>query len=223
MRCQKRHNAPFEKRFLDLGYNAFYLDYSCGEGVEYPTALNEVVMAITYIRENYKGKLAIIGFSAGGHLIGQTVNGVNDISFLQDQAKDFIVPDYTIYCYPVVSTRADLIHECSFKNLLKDRFVELKESVSLENMITNKSAPAFILHCANDGVVPVGNSLVLAQAYIKNKVPVELHVLPTGGHGLALPTEECYSAEEMVLYKIEPKLIIWFDWCVDWLKRQMGD
>ena len=36
-----RENTPFAKKFFDLGYNAFYLDYSCGDGVEYLTSLKE--------------------------------------------------------------------------------------------------------------------------------------------------------------------------------------
>lgn len=216
-----RENTPFAKRFYNLGYNAFYLDYSCGDNVEYPTALNEVIMAITFIRENYKGKLAIMGFSAGGHLVGQSVNGKNDLSFLGKSKSNFILPNASVYCYPVVSTKNKLIHESSFRNLLKDRYDELKDKVSLENLINKKSPPAFIFHCADDSVVPVGNSIVLAKSYIKSGVPIELHIFPKGNHGVALPTTECFSIEEMKLFGVNEKLVVWFDLCVEWLKKEV--
>ena len=216
-----RENKPIANRFYENGYNVFYLDYSCGKGVEYLTALKETVMAISYIREKYNGKLGIIGFSAGGHLVGQVSNDDIDAGFLGERKKYFIKPDAVIYCYPVISARKDLIHEDSFRNLLKSKYDEYIESVSVEKMINGKSSPAFIFHCADDALVPVGNSLALATAYKENGVPFELHIFPKGGHGVALPTEECWTKAEILEYGVDSKMIIWFDLCIKWLENYL--
>jgi dipeptidyl aminopeptidase/acylaminoacyl peptidase len=42
------------------------------------------------------------------------------------------------------------------------------------------------VHATDDYSVPVENSLLYYQALKKNKVPVEMHVFPTGGHGFGL-------------------------------------
>lgn len=214
-----RENKPFEKKFYDLGYNAFYLDYSVGDNVRYGIALKEVLMAITYIRKNFSSKLGIIGFSAGGHLVGESCNGEKDLSFLGENKDYYAKPDATVYCYPVVSTKEGLIHEWSFQSLLKDKFESLKDKVSVENLINNESSPAFIFHCADDSVVPVGNSIELANAYLKNGVKVELHVFPRGGHGVALPTLECFTEEELKNVNINKELTVWFDLCLNFLKN----
>ena len=52
--------------------------------------------------------------------------------------------------------------------------------------VDENTVPAFIWHTANDEVVDVNNSLVLAKALIKEKIPTELHVYPFGWHGLSV-------------------------------------
>jgi acetyl esterase/lipase len=212
-----RENKPFAERLYKEGFNAFYLDYTCGEQASYPTPLQEGGMAVVFIREwlekkNGLQKLLIMGFSAGGHLVGHISNCKEEkygFSFLSDRQKELWKVDGTIYGYPVVSTQKELIHEGSFRNLLKDRFDELLDKVSLENMIDENSPPAFLFHCEDDSVVPVQNSLVLAESYRKNKVACEMHLFPHGGHGVALPTEECWLKTEM--HMVNPKLLIWWD------------
>ena len=55
----------------------------------------------------------------------------------------------------------------------------------------------------------------LANAGIK----VELHVFPRGGHGVALPTLECFTEEELKNVNINKELTVWFDLCLNWLKN----
>ena len=49
-----------------------------------------------------------------------------------------------------------------------------------------QTPPAFIWHTANDGAVPVENSLLLAGALSRAGVCFELHVYPDGPHGIGL-------------------------------------
>ncbi len=220
-----RENRPIADRFFKDGFNTFYIDYSCGEGVGFPTALHECGMALLYLRQHaaelgLTGRVAAIGFSAGGHLAGLLGNGLEKFcgSEFSDGQKQYLFLDALICCYPVVSTRPELIHAASFENLLKEKHGLLLNEVSLETLIRKDSCPAFIFHCADDTVVPVGNALALASACAHNGIPFELHVFPKGGHGVALPTRECWAEYEMHL--VNPDLIVWHELVLHWLKTQ---
>ena len=220
-----RENLPMAKHFFEEGFNTFYIDYSCGEGAEFPAPLLECGMAVLYIRSNAASlnitdKLAAIGFSAGGHLTGLLGNGLDKFCHGEFDAsqRQLLNLDALIYCYPVVSTQKDLIHADSFKNLLKEKHEDYLQKVSLETLIRKTACPAFIFHCADDSVVPVGNSLALAKAYSENNIPFELHVFPKGGHGVAIPTRECWAEHEMPY--VNEELIAWCELVLKWLKNQ---
>ncbi len=65
---------------------------------------------------------------------------------------------------------------------------------------------AFPWHTADDGGVPVDNSLLFAAACRRNQVPVALHVFPHGAHGLGLATQV-------------PYVRAWTEMCALWLKE----
>jgi dipeptidyl aminopeptidase/acylaminoacyl peptidase len=78
--------------------------------------------------------------------------------------------------------------------------------MSLELQVTPETPPTFLWHTAEDGSVPVENSLLFAAALHKHGVPFELHVYPHGRHGLGLAPED-------------PHVATWADLCCEWLKR----
>ena len=57
---------------------------------------------------------------------------------------------------------------------------------SSELQVTKNTPPAFLVHAGDDAAVPVENSIRFYQACIKNKVPVEMHLYPKGGHGFGM-------------------------------------
>ncbi len=60
----------------------------------------------------------------------------------------------------------------------------------------NKETPkAFILHCADDNVVPVENSIRYCQALVRNGVSATLHIYPKGGHGFGILPFFAYSEQ----------------------------
>ena len=66
--------------------------------------------------------------------------------------------------------------------------------------------PAFLWHTAEDGAVPVANSLNYAAALRKAGVPFALHVFPFGSHGLGLAPDR-------------PDIARWPELCADFLHR----
>ena len=58
--------------------------------------------------------------------------------------------------------------------------------VSTEKRVNKETPPCFLIHAADDGGVPVRNSLEFAARCAENKVPVVCHVFAQGGHGFGL-------------------------------------
>jgi acetyl esterase/lipase len=55
--------------------------------------------------------------------------------------------------------------------------------------------PAFLLHAEDDPAVPVANTLLLREALLARKVPVETHLFADGGHGFGLRLARGKSVE----------------------------
>lgn len=72
--CSDREAEPVAMAFLAEGFNAFILSYSLNENAAFPRPLNDAEEAIELIRSQSEewgidsDKIAICGFSAGGHL-----------------------------------------------------------------------------------------------------------------------------------------------------------
>ena len=215
--CSDRENEPIALEFLSKGFNVFSLIYSIkgNSDVEYPYQLLEGCMAIAYIRENAEKfsvnsqQICSIGFSAGGHLCAMlaTLTGEQVVKdFLKDKAS-LCRPDAVILSYPVI-TWGEYAHVGSFKNLCGQR-EDLFESLSLEKRVNKDSVPAFIWSTDEDASVPCENSLQMALAYRKAKVPMELHIFAKGQHGLSLATSEVKTPA--------PSVAVWIDLAITWL------
>src|SRR3989304_3816830 len=72
--CSDREAEPIALAFLAEGYQAFVLRYSIGENASFPRPLNDAEEALELIRVNADewsvdpARIAVCGFSAGGHL-----------------------------------------------------------------------------------------------------------------------------------------------------------
>ncbi len=189
----QREGEPIALHYATLGFNTFVLDYSVAP-VRYPEQLLEASAAMTLIRRNSEewftdvDKIAVIGFSAGGHLAGclATIWDEDGIAEKLGIEKDYNRPNAAILCYPVLTSDDRYWHHGSFTNLLGENENEENLSrLSIEKRVTDKTPPVFLWHTASDDCVPVMNSILMAKALSENKIPFELHIFPSGGHGLA--------------------------------------
>ncbi len=188
-----REHEAIVFQYLAAGFCVFSIRYSVDPAV-FPRALYEVYTAIATIRKNAADwnvdadKIAVCGFSAGGHLtasIGAFWNEdfvKNDLGFT-DEHK----PNALVLSYPVISA-GEWAHKGSFKHLLgkEELTAEEIEYFSIENRVTDDFPRSFIWHTTTDTVVPVMNSLLLSQELAKNKILFEMHIYPKGSHGLSL-------------------------------------
>ena len=153
--------------------------------------------------------MAILGFSAGGHLCcsAATLYDAGDPTSPDPIERLSSRPDGFIACYAVVSF-LNHTHRGSAVNLLGDKADDLTllRRFSAEQNVTRDTPPAFIWHTVADGGVPVENSLNLAKALSEKQVSYEMHLFPEGPHGLGLATGN-------------PTVAQWAGLCQRWLAR----
>lgn len=183
---------PVARRLNQAGISAFVLDYRVNPcPMEAP--LCDALRAIRLVRSMGYEKVAILGFSAGGHLCcsAATMYTPGDANAADPIERLSARPDAFIPCYPVVSFAA-FRHEGSLRALLGDRSDDytLIRRLSCELRVNDQTPPAFIWHTADDEAVPVENSLMLASALAHAGVMFELHIYPHGQHGLGLAEDD---------------------------------
>ena len=222
----KHEGEPVALKFLEKGMNAFVLEYSIAQ-CKHPQPLRDVTRALCIIRDNAdkwnidKDKIAVLGFSAGGHLAA-TIGTMWHKDYLQDvpgMQPGKNRPDAMILSYPVIMapTKGKRAHAGSFYNLLaggEKSSVEELEEVSAELNVSEKTCPAFIWHTFEDACVPVENAVEMAKKMRKFDIPFELHIYQWGAHGLSVPVkgivEKCHEDEHMAT---------WIDLCTQWLDK----
>lgn len=189
--CSQREAEPVALNFLPEGYNVFVLNYSVVPS-RFPTQLLEAAAAMELIYSHADdwhcdvSRVAIMGFSAGGHLAAHYSN-CYDWPEVREVFPDSKPVQASILCYPVISTDPAVAHMGSFENLLGHSPLtpEEAERFSCHLQVTAHTPPTFLWHTSTDEAVPVMNSLLYTQALAGWKVPFELHIYPSGGHGLA--------------------------------------
>lgn len=187
-----REAEPIALVFASMGYCCFLVDYRVAPAV-HPAPVQDVAQAVAWVRvhaEEYhvhKDKIAVMGFSAGGHAAGSLGVYWHDEALMAEagltteQAK----PNAMVLCYPVI-TGGEFAHRGSFVNLTGSEDLALHAAYSLETKVTAQTPPTFLWHTFEDGAVPVENTLMMASALRRAGVVTEVHIFPKGGHGLAL-------------------------------------
>jgi acetyl esterase/lipase len=158
--------------------------------------LRDACRAIRVVRDHAEQfglsprRIAVLGFSAGGHLAGSAALLHAETDTGDDLADTWSGrPDAAALIYPVVSMLPPC-HEGSVANLLGQNAGEAtRRSRSLQTLVTADCPPMFLLHAQDDPAVPVGGAFELADACRLAGRPIELHILPTGGHGFGLGLE----------------------------------
>ena len=196
-----READPIAFAYLADGFHTGVLRYSVGEDAAYPNPIVDLSVAIKIVRENADRwnvdpeKIAVCGFSAGGHLVAMQGVHWNDpiIMELSGCLNGENRPNALILGYPVI-TSGCYQHRTTIRTLLQ-KYVEQGDENELNKMLDFTSCekhvgahtpPTFLFHTCLDSVVPVMNSVVFAESLAKNKIDFELHIFEQGDHGLAL-------------------------------------
>ena len=187
------------KYLCEKGINVFVLEYRVAPD-RYPLPILDGRRAMRYIRfysDKFgieKDKVAVIGYSAGGHLTASLTSFLDSLEYenIDDIDNESFIPDMQVLCYPVISLNGDNYYTNigSAKNLLDTRYEELKDSLSMENTVVENIPPTFIWHNFDDSAVNVVNSFRYAETLRKKGTSVELHIFPDGNHGIGLPVDD---------------------------------
>lgn len=214
-----REAEPVAKEYFVAGYNVFILRYSVGKDARDFIPLMQLADTMAYIRENanefkvFNEKIAVCGFSAGGHLAASLGTLFDKKEFLNVYGRnDVIRPDAMILCYPVITSdkyaHVDSIEKVSGATKQSEEYCWF----GLDQHVNEKTPPTFLWHTMEDQCVPVENSLRMAGALSTSKIPFELHIFPKGQHGMSVCTEEVGTPNK---YNAR-----WMDWSIRWLNKQ---
>ena len=186
------------ERFNELGFHAFVVIYSVVP-LHYPCQQRDALRAVRMVRhdaEKYHvdpDKIAVCGFSAGGHLAGTA--GVLfdriDSTCGDDYDNASPRPDAMILSYAVCAMAKDCAytHERCAMNLVGSDDEQLRDFLTIERQITQDTPPAFCWITADDAAVDCDNPIMFARAMWAAGRDCELHVFPHGPHGKGLNTE----------------------------------
>ena len=219
--CSIREGAPVARAFARDGIESFVLEYDCAPAPLGTMPVRTAAAAVAWVRENATrfgidaNRIAIGGFSAGGHLAG-TLAAVWHRADWFEPGTDLQAhrPNAAVLCYPVVSA-GEHAHRGSFVQLAgADR--DRQQAFSLENLVDGNTPPVFLWHTLDDDEVPVENTLLIEQALRKAGVPHEVHLFPHGIHGLSLADYETYEPNRGRLP--DRHVNRWQALCAEWLK-----
>ncbi len=155
-----------------LGISAFVLQYRVPKKPD--GALQDIQRAVRLVRVNGAkwdldtSKIGVLGFSAGGSLSARASTRFNEKTYKPVDEYDSLSsrPDFAVLIYPAYLDNGP------------------DKTITPELTINQGTPPVYIFGTADDSH---GNScLVMASALRKAKVPVELHILPVGGHGYGM-------------------------------------
>ena len=158
--CSDREADPVALAYLKAGYQAFVLRYSVGKYAHWPNPLEDVEQALAMIRSRedwnvYPDKVAVVGFSAGGHLAAAAAT----------MAKHR--PNAAILGYAV--TGSDVVG-CN------------PSAPDTIRAVDRHTCPCFVFASCADDVVPVQNSVDFCRALADAKISFESHIYAYGPH-----------------------------------------
>jgi len=158
--CSDREAEIVAFAYMKAGYQAFVLRYSVKEHHTWPNPLHDYEQAVTMIREREdwhvsKDRVAVIGFSAGGHLAASAA------------AISKIKPNAAILGYAAV--REDICRNMQVPSVIP---------------YVDKDTPqCFLFAARDDHTVPIANTLDFEKALDEAGVMFESHIYAYGDHG----------------------------------------
>lgn len=163
--CSDREAETVAYPYLQAGYHAFVLRYSVGEYRTWPAPLDDYDKAMELIRSKavewnvIPDKIAVIGFSAGGHLAACAATmAVNR-------------PNAAILGYAAMEK--EIVEACQ---------TGASTPIPKEH-IDQRTCPCFLFAARDDIIVPVRNTIRFEDALIDHGITFESHIYAYGGHG----------------------------------------
>lgn len=227
--------------FAGAGYQTFILQYTvgttCGENsAKHPAQLLDLGKALLTIRENAAQwhvdpqRIALVGFSAGANLCANMATSWHTPLLADHFGVDAACfkPMAVMLGYPLT----DYAYQESYNATLPPNPLllagnnaifgtptpnqEQLDELSPYLHVSEKTPPIFMVHAANDSLVPAVHSLRMALALAEHNIPYELHVFQNGEHGFATGVPSGVGA-----YRVDKHQACsaWVDLAKVWLMR----
>lgn len=196
--CSDREADPVAFPFLKAGYQVFILRYSIREDAAWPNPLEDYEQAMELIRSRadgwglYPDKVAVLGFSAGGHLAACAA------------AMSRNRPNAALLGYAV--TIGSAVRECN---------PTMPDVISA---VDARTCPCFFFATRDDNVVPIENSLEMMRTLAKAGVAFESHIYAYGPHGFSTGDSAIQPADSGLC----PRAPGWVADAVGWLRDMLG-
>ncbi|HEX3032729.1 MAG TPA: alpha/beta hydrolase [Bacillota bacterium] len=227
-----KEGEPVALRFAAYGYQAFVLRYSTMHQARFPQSLFDLARAITVVRQKAQHwkldpeRIALCGFSAGGHLAGSLGVYWNS-DFLKEKFggnSELLRPNAAILSYPLIDFKLMSMNwftevngeQVNLSQIAVRKFFGTQQpteeqvaAVNLAGHVSSQTPPTFLWHTAEDQLVPARGSIEFAAALTVHKVPFELHVFQEGDHALGLCDEGTPRHP-------------WFELALSWLNKRFG-
>lgn len=184
--------------FAARGFTVFELLYRLphdGWAAGPDTPLQDAQRAMRLIRAGAAkwrvdpARIGAIGFSAGGHLTARLASRSALRTYAPVDAADAqpARPAVIGLFFPVITMTEPVAHAHSKRELLgRDVPPDRIARFSAEKDLPRDMPPTLVAHAADDPVVSAANSLKMFAALQAARIPSELHIFETGGHGLPL-------------------------------------
>lgn len=179
------------ERLTEMGITVFILAHRLPKNITGPdkstVALKDLQKAVFLVRQNAdtlglsSQKIGVWGSSAGGHLAAMLATHYDEP--LIDVGNTNLRPDFLILAWPVISFQPGIAHQGSMENLLgKNPDQDKIKYYSADEWVNKYTPQSFLVHAADDRVVPFENSIRFFKALREANVPAELHIYEEGGH-----------------------------------------
>ncbi len=186
--CTAAEAFPVAAHLCEEGYPVFCLNYRVGGMHVLPKPLEDIAEIFRYLMANKEqfgiksNRYIMGGFSAGAVLSAMWgTDRVGSVTY------EIPKPEMLFPIYPAISHKYyyNESAELFMKIMYGDQFEnpEYVNDFEIENQMNETYPPCYIVHCMDDDMIPVYNSIQLKKILDKNHVQAELEVGRFGGHG----------------------------------------
>ncbi|HCJ04905.1 MAG TPA: hypothetical protein DHV66_15005, partial [Raoultella ornithinolytica] len=150
--------------------------------------LQDAQRALRLIRAREE-QVSLLGFSAGGHLLGMAACRADFAAYSPQDALDDrpARADKAALIYPIISLMPPYSHTATHRMLAGAHASEAVDRAwSVQTYVNAQTPPCFLAQAEDDSVSDPHNTLIMAAACRQHQIPVSLYRYARGGHGFAM-------------------------------------
>lgn len=209
---QSGHVQVEGRPLVEAGYTVFTINHRATPRFAYPAAIEDAQRAVRYVRYHAPtyglraDRIGAIGGSSGGHLVSML--GLLDGSGDPDGESPIDRLSARVQCVVARAVPTDFLTDLrggavalflgvainSGTNPDSAEYRRAREASPIAH-VTPDAPPFFFIHGDADDMVPITQSLALAEALRRAGVPVQHRSVPGGLHGPSLVADPQIAAE----------------------------